>query len=232
MKKLNTPTHSSSLPSPLSLTPETREEIANITLHSFGFFLSLVGLCVLVALAASSGSILRIISASVYGVTLVLVYLASILFHTSLALSLPWNKAFETVDHCAIYLLIAGTYTPFLMVTLPPGPLGWSMLALIWGLAVAGILYKVFFFYKSDLLSTLAYILMGWLALGIVMPLHAKLGWWGLGGIFFGGILYTLGAVFYLLDHKFRFAHAVWHSFVIAGSLCHYLTVLFFVIKV
>jgi hemolysin III len=227
VKKLNTPTHSSSL----SLSPETREEIANITLHSFGFFLSLVGLCVLVALAASSGSILRIVSASVYGVTLVLVYLASILFHTSLAISLPWNKAFETVDHCAIYLLIAGTYTPFLMVTLP-GTLGWSMLALIWGLAVAGILYKVFFFYKSDLLSTLAYILMGWLALGIVMPLHAKLGWWGLGGIFFGGILYTLGAVFYLLDHKFRFAHAVWHSFVIAGSLCHYLTVLFFVIKV
>jgi hemolysin III len=117
------------------------------------------------------------------------------------------------------------------MVTLP-GTLGWSMLALIWGLAVAGILYKVFFFYKSDLLSTLAYILMGWLIVGFVMPLHAKLGWWGLGGIFFGGILYTFGAVFYLLDHKFRFAHAIWHSFVIAGSLCHYLTVLFFVIKV
>lgn len=226
MKQLNHPT----LSPPLSLSPETREEIANITLHSFGFFLSLVGLCVLVALAASSGSILRIVSASVYGVTLVLVYLASILFHTSLAISLPWNKAFETVDHCAIYLLIAGTYTPFLLVTLP-GTLGWSMLALIWSLAVAGILYKVFFFYKSDLLSTLAYILMGWLAIGIVMPLHAQIGWWGLGGIFFGGILYTLGAVFYLLDHKFRFAHAVWHSFVIAGSFCHYLTVLFFVIN-
>ena len=142
MKQLNHPT----LSPPLSLSPETREEIANITLHSFGFFLSLVGLCVLVALAASSGSMLRIVSASIYGVTLLLVYLASILFHTSLAISLPWKKAFETVDHCAIYLLIAGTYTPFLLVTLP-GTLGWSMLALIWSLAVAGVFFKGFFFY-------------------------------------------------------------------------------------
>lgn len=212
------------------MSPETREEIANITLHSFGLFLSLVGLGVLVALAASSGSLMRMISASIYGVSLFLVYVASILFHTSLAISLPWKKALETVDHCAIYLLIAGTYTPFLMVSIP-GVLGWTMLALIWGLAVAGILYKVFFFYSSDLLSTLAYIVMGWLCLVFIQPLHGQIGWWGIGGLFVGGVCYTLGAIFYLLDHKFRFAHAVWHSFVIAGSFCHYLTILFFVVK-
>jgi hemolysin III len=191
----------------------------------------LVGLGVLIALAASSGSIARMISASIYGVSLFLVYVASILFHTSLAISLPWKKAFETVDHCAIYLLIAGTYTPFLLVTLP-GTFGWSLLALIWFLAIFGILYKVFFFYSSDLLSTLAYIAMGWLSLAIMQPLFSQIGWFGLGGLLLGGILYTLGAVFYLLDHTFRFAHAVWHSFVIAGSLCHYLTIAYFVIKV
>lgn len=208
---------------------ETREEIVNITLHSLGLFLGLVGFGFLVAVAGLSGSPLRILSSSIYAVTLLLVFVASILFHTSLAIGLPWKKAFEVIDHCAIYLLIAGTYTPFLMVTLP-GTFGWVMLALIWSLALAGILYKIFFFYKSDLLSTLAYIAMGWLSLVLIKPLFEHLGWGGIGLLAAGGLLYTVGAVFYLYDHAFRFAHAVWHSFVLAGSICHFAVILCFVI--
>lgn len=208
---------------------QVREEIANITLHSFGLFLSLVGFGVLVALAALTGSVLQIIGASVYAVTLFLVYVASILFHTALAVHLPWKKAFETLDHCAIYLLIAGTYTPFLL-NVVQGTLGWSMLGVIWALAVLGILYKVFFFYSSNLLSTLAYIAMGWLVLFVVKPMLAGLDWTGVGMLALGGVLYTVGAVFYLLDHKFRFAHAVWHAFVLSASFCHYLTVIYFVV--
>lgn len=214
---------------PLSM--QVREEIANISLHSLGLFLSLVGFGVLVALAAVTDSLLHIIAASVYGGTLLLVYLASILFHTSLAISWPYKKAFEVVDHCAIYLLIAGTYTPFLVIKIQ-GTLGWSMLALIWGLAFAGIYYKIFYFYRSDLLSTLAYIAMGWLCLLIIKPLLLQIGWSGVGLLGFGGVLYTLGAVFYLLDHKFRFAHAIWHIFVLSGSLAHYLAIVNYVIKV
>lgn len=214
--------------SPLSW--QTREEIVNITLHSFGLFLGLVGFGVLVALATLSGSWTRILSSSIYAVTLLLVFVASILFHASLAISLPWKKAFEVIDHCAIYLLIAGTYTPFLMVSLP-GTLGWSMLALIWSLALVGILYKIFFFYRSDLLSTLAYLAMGWLSLVIVQPLHAEIGWSGIGLLAGGGVLYSIGAIFYLYDHAFRFAHAVWHGFVLAGSICHYAAILWFVIR-
>jgi len=209
---------------------QTREEIVNITLHGFGLFLGLVGFGVLVALATLSGSFERILSASIYAVTLTLVYVASILFHASLAIGLPWKKAFEVIDHCAIYLLIAGTYTPFLMVSLQ-GRLGWSMLALIWTLALSGMLYKIFFFYRSDLLSTLAYLAMGWLSLGIVGPLHAQIGWAGIGLLAGGGLLYSIGAVFYLLDHRFRFAHAIWHGFVLAGSICHYAAILCYVIR-
>ena len=156
------------------LAPHTREEIVNISLHSLGLFLSLVVFGLLLALAAKSGSLFKMLGAAVYGVTLFLLFIASILFHTSLAVNLPWKKALDTVDHCAIYLLIAGTYTPFLLVSIQP-PLRWIMLSLVWGLALLGMIYKIFFFYRSDLLSTLAYILMGWLALLIIQPLFPAL---------------------------------------------------------
>lgn len=219
-------------PAPKSPLPwHTREEIANITLHSFGLILGLIGFGVLVSVATLSGSIERILSSSIYGVTILMVYLASVMFHTSLAMESRWQKAFEVVDHCAIFLLIAGTYTPFLMVTLKGQTLAWVMLTIIWTLAFSGILYKIFFFYRSDLLSTLAYIAMGWMSLFIAKPLLGIIGWPGLGLLAFGGLMYTIGAVFYLRDHTFRFAHAVWHLFVMAGSICHYATIYWFVIK-
>lgn len=209
----------------------TREEIANITLHSFGLILGLIGFGVLIAVASLSGSLDRIVSSSIYGVTIMMVYLASVLFHTSLAMESRWQRAFEVVDHCAIFLLIAGTYTPFLMVSLKGQAIGGIMLAAVWTLALGGILYKIFFFYRSDLLSTLAYIAMGWMVMFMAKPLLETIGWSGLGLLGLGGIFYTIGAIFYLRDHTFRFAHAVWHIFVIAGSLCHYGAVYWFVIK-
>lgn len=212
-----------------NLERHIREEIVNIALHSFGLFLSLIGFGVIVALTGHSGSLVQMISGSAYAATLVLLYASSILFHTTLALELPWKKAFETLDHCAIYLLIAGTYTPFLTLSVS-GRLGWGMLILIWSLAFAGVVYKIFFFYRSDLLSTLAYVLMGWLSVVIIKPLLAVISWWGVSGLGLGGILYTVGAVFYVWDHKFPFAHAIWHLFVLAGSLCHFLTIFYFVI--
>ncbi len=213
-----------------TLALRTREEIANITLHSFGLFFSLIGFGVLIGLATQQGSYLNLIAASVYGATLISVYLGSVLFHSSQALELSWQKAFEVVDHCAIYLLIAGTYTPFLMVKLPT-PLGWSMLAIIWVLAGLGILYKIFFYYASDVLSTLAYIAMGWLCMAFIKPLHAEIGWWGIGALVVGGLFYTIGAMFYIFDDRFRFAHAVWHICVMLGSLSHYFAIVYFVIQ-
>lgn len=227
---MTTPTLAPVAPAAPPVSWRTREEIANITLHAFGFFFSLIGFGVLVALAARTGSTLHIVSSSVYAASLLMVYIGSLLFHTSLALDLAWKKALEIVDHCAIFLLIAGTYTPFLMVSLG-GALGWGMLALVWSLAIGGILYKIFRYYRSDLLSTLAYIAMGWLSVFIAWPLYGVIGIGGMGLLVLGGVFYTIGAVFYLKDKSFRFAHAVWHLFVLVASLCHYAAILAFVIN-
>jgi len=208
---------------------QVREEIANVTLHSLGLFLSLIGFGVIIALATLTGSVFQIVGASVYAVTLFLLYTSSVLFHSSLAIHLSWKKAFETLDHCAIYLLIAGTYTPFLLNVVEE-PLRWIMLSVVWLLALLGIIYKIFFFYRSNLLSTLAYIAMGWLAVFILKPMYAGIGWGGIGLLALGGVLYTIGSIFYLWDHKFHFAHAIWHGFVLMASICHYFAVVLFVI--
>lgn len=212
-------------PLPLPL----REEILNITIHSFGLFFSLIGFGIMIAMATLQSSPMHIVSASVYAVTLMLVYVASILFHTSLANDFRYKKAFEVLDHCAIYLLIAGTYTPFMLVSLK-GWMGFSMLAVIWGLALSGIMYKIFFYYKSDLLSTLAYVLMGWIVIFAAQPLLAQIGWSGFALLLGGGVVYTIGALFYIFDDRFPYAHGVWHTCVLTASLLHYFAVLFFVI--
>ncbi len=211
------------------LESQVQEEILNITLHGFGLLLSLIGFGTLVGLAVQSHSITKIFAASTYSATLIVMYIGSLLFHTSLAIDVPWKKALEVVDHSAIYLLIAGSYTPYLMVSLNSTK-SWIMLGLIWLIAVIGVLYKVFFFYKSDVLSTLAYIAMGWMCVFFMKDLYYSIGWQGLALLGTGGIFYTLGSLFYLFDHKFKYAHAIWHLCVMAGSLCHYLSVFFFVI--
>lgn len=207
------------------------EEICNIAVSGVGLFLSLIGFAFMVILLGKgSYTITQMLSFSIYVVSLPFLYIASMLLHSALAMEHSHYKAFEILDHCAIFLLIAGTYTPFTLVVLQ-GILGWSMFGLIWGLAVFGILYKIFYYYRSDLLSTLTFIGMGWLILPAFKPMLAALGVSGMLWLGAGGLFFTFGAGFYVWDHKFRFAHALWHLCVLAGSICHYVAVIVYLVR-
>jgi hemolysin III len=202
------------------------EEFANTATHGVGLALSLAGLVVLVALAAVRGTAWHIVSCSIYGATLVVLYGASTLYH---AVQSPRAKRIlRVVDHAAIYLLIAGTYTPFTLVTLR-GVLGWTLFGLVWGVALAGIVFKLFHTERFPIASTLSYLAMGWLAAIAWKPVVARIPGSGLAWILAGGIAYSVGVLFFSA-HKVRFSHTVWHLFVLAGSICHYFAVLFYVL--
>ncbi|HET7210057.1 MAG TPA: hemolysin III family protein [Terriglobales bacterium] len=198
------------------------EELANSLTHGVGLALSVAGFIVLVVLAAMRGSAWRIVSCAVYGSTLICLYTASTLYHGIPSRRL--KRVLKTCDHSAIYLLIAGTYTPFLLVNLR-GSWGWSLFGVIWGLAMAGILFKVWFVEHFPVLSTAVYLLMGWLALVAVKPMLLSVPHSGLLWLLAGGLLYTVGVVFYAWK-KVPYNHAIWHGFVLAASTCHYLAVL------
>lgn len=199
-----------------------REEIANALTHGLGATAALAGGAVLITLAALHGNRWQLASAIVFGACLVLLYVASTLYHAS---QHPTTKArLKVFDHCAIYLLIAGTYTPFTLIGLR-GPWGWSLFAAIWALAVAGVAFKLFFTGRFKLLSTAIYIAMGWLVMVAIKPLLAALDDWTFGWMLAGGLSYTLGTAFY---HRpsLRYSHAIWHLFVVGGSACHYIAVM------
>lgn len=199
-----------------------REEFANALTHGLGATAALAGGAVLITLAAIYGDHWQLIGAIVFGACLLLLYLASTLYH---AIQHPVVKGrLKVLDHCAIYLLIAGTYTPFTLVGLR-GPWGWGLFAAIWSLAMAGVVFKLFFTGRFKRLSTLIYIAMGWLVIIAIKPLLASIDAWTFGWLLAGGICYTLGTVFY---HRpsLRYSHAIWHLFVIGGSVCHYISVL------
>jgi len=198
------------------------EELANSLTHGFGLALSIAGFIVLVALAAMRGSAWRIIGCAVYGSTLICLYTASTLYHGIRSRRL--KRVLKICDHSAIYLLIAGTYTPFLLVNLRGG-WRWSLFGVIWGLAMAGILFKVWFVEHFSVLSTMVYLLMGWLALLAIKPMLLSVPHSGLLWLLAGGVLYTVGVVFYAWKIV-PYNHAIWHGFVIAGSTCHYFAVL------
>jgi len=198
------------------------EELANSLTHGAGLVLSIAGFVVLVVLAAMRGSAWQIVSCAVYGSTLICLYTASTLYHGIRSRRL--KRVLKICDHSAIYLLIAGTYTPFLLVNLR-GSWGWSLFAVIWGLAMAGILFKVWFVEHFSILSTAVYVVMGWLALVAVKPMLLRIPHSGLLWLLAGGVLYTVGVVFYAWK-KVPYNHAIWHGFVLAGSTCHYVAVL------
>ena len=198
------------------------EELANSLTHGAGLMLSIAGFIVLLVLAAMRGSAWRIVSCAVYGSTLICLYTASTLYHGIPSRRL--KRVLKTCDHSAIYLLIAGTYTPFLLVNLR-GSWGWSLFGVIWGLAMAGILFKVWFVEHFSVFSTAVYLLMGWLALVAVKPLLLSVPHSGLLWLLAGGVLYTVGVVFYARKNV-PYNHAIWHGFVLAGSTCHYFAVL------
>ncbi len=198
------------------------EELVNSLTHGVGLILSIAGFATLLSLAVMRGSAWHIVSCAIYGSTLMCLYAASTLYHSIHSRRL--KRVLKVCDHSAIYLLIAGTYTPFLLVNLR-GSWGWSLFAVIWGLAMAGILFKVWFVQHFSVLSTAVYLLMGWLALVAVKPMLLRVPLSGLLWLLAGGVLYTVGVVFYAWK-KVPYNHAIWHGFVIAGSACHYFAVL------
>jgi len=197
------------------------EEIAHSITHGLGAVLSVAALVLLVVRAVAGGDPWRVVSFAIFGTTLVLLYTASTLYH---ALTPTRAKSiFNVLDHAFIYLLIAGTYTPFLLVSLR-GPWGWSMFGVVWGLAITGGVFKVWFTGRYRLLSTLLYVGLGWLSVIAIKPMLANVPPAGLGWLLAGGVAYTGGAVFYLW-RNLRYSHAVWHVFVLAGSFCHFVAV-------
>jgi hemolysin III len=198
------------------------EELANSLTHGAGLILSIAGFAVLLSLAVMRGNPWRIVSCAIYGSTLLCLYAASTCYHSIRSRRL--KQILKVCDHSAIYLLIAGTYTPFLLVNLRGG-WGWSLLAVIWGLAMAGILFKVWFVEHAPILSTATYLLMGWLALVAVKPMLMRVPTSGLLWLLAGGMLYTVGVAFYAWK-RLPYNHAIWHGFVLAGSTCHYFAVL------
>ncbi|MFC6229225.1 hemolysin III family protein [Paenibacillus allorhizosphaerae] len=205
---------------------ELRQERANAISHGVGVVLSMLALALLLVHAIRNGNVWHVVSFSVFGTSLLLLYLCSTLLHS--ARKEKWIDLFEIMDHAAIYILIAGTYTPFLLVTIR-SPLGWSLFGVVWGLALVGVIFKLFFVKRFNLLSTLFYIAMGWMVLFAFEPLKAGLPVAGLQFLVAGGVLYTFGTIFYLW-RKIPYHHAIWHVFVLAGSICHFITVYFYVL--
>ena len=203
-----------------------KEETINALTHGLGALLSLAGLVVLVVLASLRGDAWHIVSCSIYGVTLLLLFSSSTLYHSFRNERL--KHVLRIIDHAAIFLLIAGTYTPFVLVNLR-GKWGWSLFGVIWGLALAGIVFQVFFVSRFRVLQTLIYLLMGWLVVIAGKPLLTRVALPGLLWLLAGGLSYTVGALFYLWK-KLPYHHAVWHLFVLAGAICHYFAILFYVL--
>lgn len=205
------------------------EEIAHALTHGVGIVLAIAGLTVMVARATLYGDIWHIVGASIFGATLVLMYTASTLYHSIPAATLPnTKKVLRIIDHSTIYFLIAGSYTPFTLVTLH-GPWGWALFAWTWGLALAGVVFKIFATGKFEKLSLAIYLGMGWCIVLAIKPLISTLEIGGLVLLLLGGLSYTGGVAFYVLDHK-KYFHAIWHAFVLAGSVLQYFAVLFYVI--
>ncbi|PWU70170.1 PAQR family membrane homeostasis protein TrhA [Gracilibacillus dipsosauri] len=202
------------------------EEIANAITHGIGMVLSIAGLVILIVNASLFGTPWHIVSFTLFGVTMVLLYTSSTLVH-----SLPKGRAkniFEILDHSSIYFFIAGSYTPFLFIIVK-GWEGWTLFGVIWGLAIGGTVFKVFFVKKFLMISTLLYVLMGWLIVFVWPPLVDNLHPNGLMLLIIGGVLYTVGAVFYVW-RGFKYHHAIWHLFVLGGSITHFFSVLLYVL--
>ena len=204
------------------------EEIANSITHGIGAVLSVAGLILLLLSPSAYGDVWRIVSVSVYGSSLVLLYMCSTLYHSVQRPNV--KRILRILDHAAIYLLIAGSYTPFALVTMR-GPLGWTILGIVWGLAILGILFKVWFIGRFEVLATIGYVLMSWICVIALKQLFAQLGPVGSTWLIVGGAAYMIGVIFFAWQ-KLPYNHAIWHLFVLCGSICHFFVIFFHVLPV
>lgn len=201
---------------------DTQEEIANAITHGIGALLSIAGLALLVVMASLHGSAWHITGFAIFGGSMIVLYVSSTLYHAFVGQRVKY--LFRKFDHMSIYLLIAGTYTPFCLTALNSW-IGWTVLGIVWGCAIAGIILKAFYTGKHEKLSTFLYVMMGWIILPAVKPLYDAVSF----EIFFllmaGGVCYTMGTYFFLKDTK-RYYHRIWHLFVLAGTILHFFSVL------
>lgn len=202
------------------------EELANCVTHGVGLALSLAGLVALVALAWANGDALHVASVSVYGASLVTLYAASTLYHG--AREERAKRLLQVLDHCCIYLLIAGTYTPFSLLMLRGG-WGWTLFGLAWGIAAAGILFRLVFGTRYRAVAVASYVALGWLCVIAAKPILMLVPAGALAWLVAGGVAYTTG-VFFFASKRLRHGHAIWHLFVLCGSVCHYLAVVLYVL--
>lgn len=200
-------------------------ERLNAHTHLAGTVLALAGAVVLVGMAAIKADPVRLVSFSVYGTTLCLLFLVSTLYHSTQGEA---KNLFRKLDHCAIYLVIAGTYTPFALVSLK-GPWSWTLFGAVWSLAAVGIVQECWLAKGKRFTSLAIYLLMGWLAIAALAPLAEALSWNGVAWMVGGGLVYTLGILFYLYDEQFTHWHGIWHVFVLVGSAAHYTAIILFV---
>lgn len=207
---------------------DPKEEKLNVISHAIGLVLSIIALVVLVIYAAKDGNYWHIVSFSIYGVSLVVLYSASTMYHAVQSPKL--RKKLNILDHAAIYILIAGTYTPFTLVVLK-GWVGWTIFGVSWGLALFGVIFKLFYTGKYDRISTIAYVLMGWVVVFAIKPLISNLPLEGLLWLLAGGMFYTVGAVLYSIK-KIKYNHAIFHIFVLLGSFSHFMAVFFYVLPI
>ncbi|MFH0879653.1 MAG: hemolysin III family protein [Lentisphaerota bacterium] len=205
-----------------------QEELANSITHGVGMVLSAAGLVVLVVMASFKGNRWHMISFSIYGASLLMLYTASTLYHSFQSSRV--KHVLRIIDHASIYLLIAGTYTPFLLINLRGG-WGWSLFGTVWGLSAIGIIFQAFFVNRFKAFATLVYVLMGWLVIIAFKPLVMNVPVGGILMMAAGGLFYTFGVVFYVMKNM-RYHHAVWHLMVLAGSVCHYFAIMFYVLPV
>ncbi|MDF1552293.1 MAG: hemolysin III family protein [Deferrisomatales bacterium] len=202
------------------------EEVAHVITHGLGAALSLIALVLLVGVTWVRGDAWHLASTAIYGATLLILYSGSTLYHS--ARSPRWRHVTKVIDHCAIYLLIAGTYTPFTLVTLR-GPWGWTLFGTVWALALIGVVAEAWWVYRPEKLATALYLVLGWVVVIAIKPLYAALPAGGLVWLVAGGLSYSLGTIFYVMK-KTRYMHAVWHLFVLGGSICHFVAVALYVV--
>ncbi len=203
------------------------EEKLNIITHGIGLILSIIALVLLINHASEMGTARHIVSFTIFGTSLILLYAASTFYHYFQHPDI--RRKLNILDHAAIYVLIAGTYTPFTLVTLK-GPKGWTIFGITWGIAIIGVFFKLFYTGRYDKISTIAYVVMGWIIIFAIKPLMAHLPLNGLYWLLAGGVFYTVGAVLYSIK-KLRFNHAIFHVFVLLGSFSHFMSIYYYVLK-